>query len=123
MTSPAEGTQAYDWRGRTVGERNGDKIAKLDEIYLAQESGQPGRALVHTGLCGSRPSPVPLTGAGPAGDDVAVNWEKSVVKDAPNVEADGDLSHEEEAALYRHYGLDYGVPAETPRDTGQDTSG
>ena len=58
---------------------------------------------------------------------MAVNYEKSQVKDAPNVEADGQLSHEEEATLYRHYGLDYDAPATTGRgtaeDTGRDTSG
>jgi hypothetical protein len=32
-------------------------------------------------------------------------WPK--VKDAPNAEADGELSQKEEAALYRHYRLDY----------------
>jgi uncharacterized protein (TIGR02271 family) len=58
------------------------------------------------------------------------------VKDAPNAEADGELSQEEEAALYSHYGLDYsetrsdsGLPEgnggrQTDEDTvGHDTSG
>ena len=36
-----------------------------------------------------------------------VPYYKQQVKDAPNAEADGELSQEEEAALYRHYGLDY----------------
>jgi hypothetical protein len=32
---------------------------------------------------------------------------RRLVKDAPNIEADGQLSEAEEAELYRHYGLDY----------------
>ena len=29
------------------------------------------------------------------------------IKEAPNIESDGQLSEVEEAELYRHYGLDY----------------
>ncbi len=42
------------------------------------------------------------------------------MKDAPHAEPDGHLSPDEEAALYRHYGLTYG---EEQTDTGHDTSG
>ena len=34
-------------------------------------------------------------------------YDKQQVKDAPNAEADGELSQEEEASLYSYYGLDY----------------
>jgi hypothetical protein len=43
-----------------------------------------------------------LADADAAGDEVRVRWEKAQVKEAPNVEADGRLSHEEEAQLYQH---------------------
>jgi uncharacterized protein (TIGR02271 family) len=36
-----------------------------------------------------------------------VPYEKSQVKDAPNIDADGALTQEEEGRLYRHYGLTY----------------
>ena len=29
-----EMTQAYDWRGRTLRDRNGDKIGKIDDLYV-----------------------------------------------------------------------------------------
>jgi uncharacterized protein (TIGR02271 family) len=117
----------HEWRGATVLDRDGDKIGKLDEIYLDQETGRPEWALVNTGLFATRSSFVPLSGAAQQGDDVTVNWQKSQVKDAPNVDPDGELNHEEEAALYQHYGLDYGATDTTDTsggyDTGQDTSG
>jgi uncharacterized protein (TIGR02271 family) len=131
-------TEAYEWRGRTIVDRNGDKLGKLDEIYLDQQTGQPEWALVNTGLFGTRSSFVPLTGAAPTGEDVAVNWDKSQIKDAPNIDPDGELSQQEEQALYAHYGLDYsearsdtglpegeaGAGTGRPEDaTGQDTSG
>jgi uncharacterized protein (TIGR02271 family) len=36
-----------------------------------------------------------------------VPFSKQQIKDAPGVTADGELSQQEEAELYRHYGLDY----------------
>jgi uncharacterized protein (TIGR02271 family) len=47
---------------------------------------------------------VPIEGATPAGDDLRVSYEKDQVKDAPNVDPDGELSPEEERRLYQHYG-------------------
>jgi uncharacterized protein (TIGR02271 family) len=50
---------------------------------------------------------VPLAGASPSGEAVQVPFSKQQIKDAPGVTADGELSQQEEAELYRHYGLDY----------------
>jgi uncharacterized protein (TIGR02271 family) len=100
-------TQVYEWRGRTVVDRDGEKVGTLDEIYLDRQTDEPEWALVSTGLFGSKSSFVPLEGAAPAGDDVRVAYAKEQVKDAPRVEADGELSEQEEGELYRHYGRDY----------------
>jgi uncharacterized protein (TIGR02271 family) len=102
-----EFTNAYDWRGRTVVDRDGDKIGKLDEVYIDQDTDQPEWAIVNTGMFGTRSNFVPLAGASPEGENVRVNYEKSQVKDAPSVEPDGELSQKEEAELYGHYGLQY----------------
>ena len=34
-------------------------------------------------------------------------YEKAQIKDAPGIDPDGALSHDEEGELYRHYGRDY----------------
>jgi uncharacterized protein (TIGR02271 family) len=62
---------------------------------------------VSTGLFGTKVSFVPIDGARLAGDDVVVNYAKDVVKDAPRVDADGQLSIEEEQTLYSYYGRSY----------------
>src|SRR3954470_23450651 len=119
-------SNAQEWRGCTVVDRSGDKIGKLDEIYLDQETGRPEWALVNTGLFGTRSTFVPLSGADAEADEVRVRWEKAHVKDAPSVEADGRLSHEEEAQLYQHYGFDYsggGVDSAADGSSGHATSG
>jgi len=100
-------TEANEWRGRTVIDRDGEKIGKLGEIYLDRETNQPEWALVNTGLLGSKSSFVPLQGAAPAGEDVRVAYTKEQVKNAPSIDADGELSQQQEAELYRHYGLEY----------------
>jgi uncharacterized protein (TIGR02271 family) len=99
--------QVLDWRGRDVVDRDGDKIGKLEEIYLDQQTGQPEWALVNTGLFGTKSTFVPLEGAADEDGNVRVSYEKGQVKDAPNVDADGALSHEEEQALYKHYGMSW----------------
>jgi len=99
---------ATDWRGRTAVDRDGDKIGTIEEIYLDERTGTPEWLLVKTGLFGTRSTFVPLHGAEPEGDDVRVPFEKAQVKDAPNVDADRELSQDEERRIYDHYGLDYG---------------
>jgi uncharacterized protein (TIGR02271 family) len=66
---------------------------------------------------------VPLAQAQDMGDSVQVPYDKQQVKNAPTMRADGSLSQDEEAELYRHYGLEYsehrfdsGLPAGTGQD-------
>ena len=127
--------EVLEWRGQTMLGADGDKIGKIEEIYLDAETDQPEWALVHTGLFGNKGTFVPLQEASAEGDGVRVPYEKSQVKEAPGVDPDGQLSQQEEAELYRHYGLEYGegrsdtgLPeggADTGREdtVGRDTSG
>jgi uncharacterized protein (TIGR02271 family) len=97
-------------RGEDLVGRDGEKIGEIQEIYLDTESGQPEWALVNTGLFGMKSTFVPIREASHEDDGLRVPYEKSTVKDAPNIDPDGQLSGEEEAELYRHYGLDYSAP-------------
>jgi uncharacterized protein (TIGR02271 family) len=116
-------SEVYDWRGRTVVDRDGDKIGKLDEIYVDSRSNEPEWAAVTTGLFGSKSSFVPLEGAAPAGEDVRVPYAKDQVKDAPSVDPDGELSSDDEAQLYRHYGREYDDGGDLPEATSPATGG
>src|SRR3954454_7333826 len=97
-----------EWRGHDVVDREGDKIGKLEEIYLDEQTGKPEWALVKTGMFGGRSTFVPLSDAQPADGELRVPFEKAHVKDAPNIEADHQLTQQEEAELYRFYGYEYG---------------
>jgi uncharacterized protein (TIGR02271 family) len=116
-------TEVADWRGRTVVDRDGEKIGKLDEIYVDSRSNEPEWAAVNTGLFGSKSSFVPLEGATADGEDVRVGYAKDQVKDAPSVDPDGELSSDEESQLYRHYGRQYEGDRDLPEATSPATGG
>lgn len=89
----------------TVVDADGSKIGKVGTVYLADDSRQPEWVTVRTGLFGRKESFVPLQGATMDSDGVHVRVSKSQVNDAPQTEADRDLSSEESAELYRHYNM------------------
>jgi PRC-barrel domain len=95
------------WRGRIMVDRDSNKIGEVVDIYLDNETDRPEWAVVRTGLFGLRSTFVPLAEAREVGDELQVPHQRSQVKQAPNIEPDGQLSAAEEAELYRHYGLDY----------------
>jgi uncharacterized protein (TIGR02271 family) len=96
-----------DWQGRMMFDRAGAKLGTIDAIYLDDDTGQPEWATVTTGLFATKTTFVPLAQAQAMGDSVQVPYDKAQVADAPNMDADEQLSQDEETELYRHYGLDY----------------
>jgi uncharacterized protein (TIGR02271 family) len=95
------------FRGQNVFDADGDKIGKVEEIYLDAETNEPEWALVNTGLFGTKSTFVPLRDATEADGELRVRFDKATVKDAPRIDTDGQLSQREEGELYRHYGIDY----------------
>ena len=95
------------WRGRDLYDNDGDKVGSIEDIYLDRETDQPEWAVVTTGLFGNKRSFVPLAEATPTEDGIRVPFEKASVKDAPRIDPDGALSHDEERTLYQHYGRQY----------------
>jgi uncharacterized protein (TIGR02271 family) len=130
MTHHTESAVA-EWRGRNAVDSDGGKIGSIDEIYMDAQTGKPEWLAVKTGMFGSKVSFVPIAEASDAGDEVRLPYDKQQVNDAPKAEADGELSQQEEASLYRHYGLNYsearsdsGLPQGQGREAvGHDTSG
>jgi hypothetical protein len=96
------------WRGHEVVDRYGDRIGRLEEIYLDAETDRPEWGAVKTGLFGHKLTFVPLAQAQLRDEMVTVSFDKGQVKDAPSVDPAEELSPDEEDELYRHYGLDAG---------------
>jgi uncharacterized protein (TIGR02271 family) len=117
-------TEAYEWRGRNVVTSDGDKIGRLEEVYLDTDSGQPEWATVRTGLFSAQHTFIPLVEVDHRQGEIVVPYSRDQVKDAPSVDPDGDLSHEEEDRLYDHYGMGRSRPAEGQGEpVGHDVSG
>jgi uncharacterized protein (TIGR02271 family) len=96
------------WKGLDLQDNDGDKIGEIVDVYLDRQTNEPEWIAVKTGLFGSNVSFVPIREARGGGDAVTVPYEKSLVKDAPHADADGELSPEEERRLYEHYSLEFG---------------
>jgi uncharacterized protein (TIGR02271 family) len=102
-------TNIREWRGAKAVDANGDKVGTIDEVYLDRGSQQPEWVTVSTGLFGTRTTFVPIGDAELTDGEVRLGYTKDEIKDAPNVDADGALSRDEEQRLYEHYGRgDYG---------------
>ncbi|MCT1724088.1 PRC and DUF2382 domain-containing protein [Kocuria marina] len=86
---------------------DGDKIGKVEQVFLDDNSGEPTFLTVNTGLFGAKENFVPVKGARQDGDRVVLPYTKDVIKDAPKVDADQHLSPAEEEELYRYYELNY----------------
>jgi len=94
--------------GSTLHTSDGDKIGKVGQVFLDDETGKPEFATVNTGFFGSSESYVPLAEASLTGEGITVPYSKNQIKDAPNVNpADGHLSQSQEQELYSYYGLSY----------------
>jgi sporulation protein YlmC with PRC-barrel domain len=112
--------ELQSWHGRDLIDRDGDEIGSIGDVYVDDRTGQPEWLTVRTGLFGLRETFVPAAEARAEGDTVRVPYEKSQVKDAPNVDTDGALSPDEESRLYRHYGLSESAGRDTAsRETGR----
>jgi hypothetical protein len=112
--------QVRGWVGRVMVDRDGNRLGEITDIYLDGETERPEWAVVRTGLFGLRSSFVPLAEASQVNDQIQVPHARGLVKEAPSIEADGQLSEAEEAELYRHYGRDYDtVTTDGDQATGQ----
>jgi uncharacterized protein (TIGR02271 family) len=91
--------------GAQADDRDGDKIGKVNQVFVDENTGRPLWASVHTGLFGTSETLVPLENAEWTGDALRIDYEKSFVKDAPNVDASGAITPEEQDRLYEYYSL------------------
>lgn len=91
----------------SVMDQKGDRVGHVEQVFVGDESGQPEWVTVKTGLFGHSETFIPLREASMDGDDIRVPYEKSRIKDAPRTA--GSAAHvepEQEAELYRYYGLE-----------------
>ncbi|MDT0531000.1 YsnF/AvaK domain-containing protein [Micromonospora sp. DSM 115977] len=98
--------QANSLYGQDVKDRSGSKIGSVGQIW-ADAAGEPTWVSVKTGLMGHKESMAPLEKARITDSGLAVDYDKSTVKDAPAVDAGTDqpLDTDQIEQLYAHYRL------------------
>ena len=102
---------AAEWRGEMLFDRGGEKIGKLQEVYVDVENDAPQFATVKEGFISRHLTFVPLGGLTVGPDGLRVPVTRDQIKAAPNIEQHGDeLSQADESALYHHYELNYTPP-------------
>ncbi|MCT1656980.1 PRC and DUF2382 domain-containing protein [Brevibacterium luteolum] len=103
-------------RGSDLYDQTGSKIGSIGEVYLDDQTNEPAFLTVNTGLFGMNETFVPYPSVSRDGDNLVAPFEKSFVKDAPNIAADGSLTPEEEEEIFRYYQLDSGTGRDRDRD-------
>jgi hypothetical protein len=108
------------WRALAIVDRDGTTVGTISEFYLDRETGDPTWALVNTGLFGATQTFVPLVHATEISDGLQVPYQKNHIKDTPKVDLHDELSPQEEAELFAHYGVDYHPSQAPPTDPGSE---
>jgi uncharacterized protein YrrD len=100
-----------DWHGRDLIDNTGEKIGKLQDVYVDVETDEPMFGTVKEGFIGRHLTFVPLPGVTTGPDYLQVAVSADAVKAAPNIEMQGDeLSQADESRLYHHYEMNYTAP-------------
>jgi uncharacterized protein (TIGR02271 family) len=91
--------------GKQVIGPGGERIGKVADVYESTAADGGTFATVTTGLFGTSSSFFPLDTAELVDDELHVPYSKDVIRQAPRVENDDELTAEEEARLFSYYGL------------------
>ena len=90
-------------RGATVKNTAGDKLGKVDEVYLDNETSKPEWAAVKTGLFGGHVSLVPLSESSFDGSALTVPFSKDTIQGAPHHDPGREITADDEDELYAYY--------------------
>src|ERR1700722_10559880 len=97
-----------EWHGKMLIDRNGEKIGKLQDIYVDVETDEPQFATVKEGFIDRHLTFVPLGGIRIGIDGLQVTATKEEVRSAPDIEMHGEeLSQADESTLYHHFEMNY----------------
>jgi PRC-barrel domain protein len=101
-----------EWHGKVLVDSLGERIGKLEDVYVDVETDEPQFATVKEGFIGRHLTFVPLGGIVVGPDELQTAVTKDQVRSAPDLALHGEeLSQEDESALYHHFEMNYTPPA------------
>ena len=107
--------------GTTAYAADGDKIGKVGQLFLDDQTGRPEFVTVNTGLFGTNETFIPVSDATYDGDRLTLPFAKDKIKSAPNVDAEGGhLDQSEEQRLYEYYSMGYDQSSMGTGDAGRE---
>jgi PRC-barrel domain len=97
--------EKYD--GYTVNDRDGDKIGKVDELFVDETDREEyiGVKMGLFGLSGTTLLPMEIAHVNEQEKTIEVSETKERVKDAPNFDDDQDITAELEDRIRKHFGV------------------
>ncbi|MBA2714335.1 MAG: PRC and DUF2382 domain-containing protein [Rubrobacteraceae bacterium] len=116
MENRSDGFTAIEDRfsGYTVYDRDGDKIGKVDDLFV-DESDQPEYIGVKMGFLGTRSTLIPMEIAttDEANGAINVSAGKETVKEGPSFDDDQEITPEYERQVLGYYGVDRAASGES----------
>ncbi len=95
--------------GKNLLGTDGEKIGRINAIYVDAATGEPEWVAVNMGgLLGAKVAFAPVAQVTREGEDAVVAYEKKHVKHAPKAQTEGAMSPAEEEKLCGYYGIDRG---------------
>lgn len=91
-----------DLKGATVLASDGEKIGKIDQVWVDNVNNQPEWAAVKTGLLKTTPRYVPLRAADFGDGEVTLAYTKREVEASPDFDP-ATADQDQVVRLYRHY--------------------
>jgi len=93
--------------GRTLMGIDGQKIGRIDAIYVNSATGEPEWVAINLGgLIAPKLGFAPMAKVTGEGQNAVVEFDKKHVKHAPKTRSEGVLSPSENDALYAYYGIE-----------------
>jgi uncharacterized protein YrrD len=106
--APAATWTASEWLGKTIVDRDGERLGKLHDVYVDVETDEPQFGTVKEGFIGRHLTFVPLMGVQVGPDELRATVLKAQVKTAPDLDLKGqEMSVADESALYHHFEMNY----------------
>ena len=97
-----------EWLGKPIVDRDGERIGKLQDVYVDVETDEPQFGTVKEGVFTRHLTFVPLAGVQVGPDHLQVTVTKDQIRSAPDIELQGEeLSQADESTLYHHFEQNY----------------
>ncbi|HUD11497.1 MAG TPA: PRC and DUF2382 domain-containing protein [Candidatus Saccharimonadia bacterium] len=106
-----------EMEGKTLFDQQGEKIGKVNALYLDEDSTEPKWATISSGLFGAQHHLMPLEGVSENEDGLVTSHSKETIMNAPHIDVDEHLDEAEAGRLRSHYSMNDGDESER-QDTG-----